>query len=446
MAPAQRAFGADFRVPYDYLSPYLDGVYLAVNALPGTYLVHDAHDCGTHKASKIAGGHDLSSDLLRWDGLHRIARTGLDSREYVMGSDDKLSMKLAQVVGRHHPDAVFVVRSSIVVFAGHDAAPVVQDAARKTDVPIILLPDRSVARDYLSGYLDTVETLIGRLKFDGSGERGVAVAGYVFDRNEGDHHGNLAELERMVRAVKQPLGPVFLGGQSYASLAGAAPPAVVVDLAEPWEAARRLAARFGVAHCPLGLPLGIEATGTWLQGLGAAIGAEALADHFIDQELSSLVPQLEWIVPRAFQGRGALLFADRLLLAPLASLLEELDFKVVATGHTSGDFTGASSSALPPEAGATEPPQFADELLDFVADHRRRGELDLVIGNSFLHRLLLPVGVPFVEFGFPSVTHHVLHPAPFLGYAGVRVWVERMLEALEIHALRPGVPAGDLPQ
>jgi nitrogenase molybdenum-iron protein alpha/beta subunit len=442
MVPEQRSPSAEFHVPYDYLSPYLDGVYLAINALPGTYLVHDAHDCGTHKASKIAGGHDLGSDLLRWDGLHRIARTGLDSREYVMGSDDKLSMKLAQVVERHHPDAVFVVRSSVVVFAGHDARPVVQDAARKTDVPIILLPDRSVARDYLSGYFDTVESLLGRVRLDGSGERGVALAGYVFDRNEGDHHGNLAELERMVQALGLPLGPVFLGGQRYAALNAAAPPAVVVDLAEPWSGATKLAARFGAAHCPLGLPLGIDATEAWLRGLAAAVGGEALAEGFIDRELSALVPELEWIVPRAFQGRGVLPFADRLLLPPLTAMLEELDWNVVARGLTSGDYSGVPGSAASCEPGPAEPPRFTDELLDFVADHRRRGELSLVIGNSFLHRLLLPVGVPFVEFGFPSVTHHVLHPAPFLGFHGVRVWVERMLEALEIDALRPQVPTG----
>jgi len=445
MAPEDRLQSTDYRVPYDYLSPYLDGVYLAINALPGAYLVHDAHDCGTHKASKIAGSHDLASDLLRWDGLHRIARTGLDSREYVMGSDDKLSMKLAQIINRHHPEAVFVVRSSIVVFSGHDAAPVVQDASRKTDVPILLLPDRSMARDYVSGYLDTVESLLGRLRLAGRGERGVVLTGYVFDRNEGDHQGNLVELGRMVDALGLPLGPVFLGGQSYAALDEAAPPAVVVDVAEPWGAAKKLAARFGVAHCPLGLPLGIRATGTWLRRLGAAVGAEALAERFIDRELSTLVPQLEWIVPRSFQGRGVLLFADRLLLSPLTSLLEELDLRVVGAGCTSGDFTATASSAGPEASGPAEPPHRTDELLDFVADRRRRGELDLIIGNSFLHRLLLPVGVPFVEFGFPSVTHHVLHPAPFLGYSGVRVWVERMLEALEIEALRPAAPAGDEP-
>ena len=445
MAPAAHSPTVEFRVPYDYLSPYLDGVYLAVNALPGTYLVHDAHDCGTHKASKIAGTHDLSSDLLRWDGLHRVVRTGLDSREYVMGSDDKLSMKLGQVAERHHPEAVFVVRSSVVVFAGHDATPVVQDAARKTDVPIVLLPDRSSARDWVSGYLDTVSALLDRIELTGSAQRGVALAGYVFDRNEGDHHGNLAELGRMVQALEQHLGPVFLGGQSYAELNGAAPPALVVNLAGAWEAARKLAARFGAEHCSLGLPLGIEATGSWMRGLGAALGAEARAAGFVDRELSSLIPQLEWIVPRAFQGRGVLLFADRLLLGPLATMLEELDWRVVAAGCNSADYEPAAKGSSRAERGWAEPPRLTDELLDFVADHRRRGELDLVIGNSFLHRLLLPAGAPFVEFGFPSVTHHLLHPAPFLGYAGVRVWVERMLEALEIDALRPRVPAGDPP-
>ena len=67
------------RLPVSYLAPYLDGVYLAINALPGAYLVYDAHNCGYHKAERIAGSHDLFSDLLRWDRTHRVVRTDLDA-------------------------------------------------------------------------------------------------------------------------------------------------------------------------------------------------------------------------------------------------------------------------------------------------------------------------------------------------------------------------------
>ena len=112
---------SDFTIPFNFAAPYLDGVYLAVNAVPDAYLVYDAHDCGYYKAEKIAGNHDLFSNLLRWDQANRIMRTNVEMSDYIMGGDDKLSKKLLQVGRRHSPKIIFLARSSTVVAAGHDA-------------------------------------------------------------------------------------------------------------------------------------------------------------------------------------------------------------------------------------------------------------------------------------------------------------------------------------
>ena len=73
-------------------------------------------------------------------------------------------------------------------------------------------------------------------------------------------------------------------------------------------------------------------------------------------------------------------------------------------------------------------------------DHLVAGGEDLG-GLEDARRLVADLQIPFVELGFPSVTHHVLRPAPFVGFDGVRVLVERMLEALELAALLGETPA-----
>jgi nitrogenase molybdenum-iron protein alpha/beta subunit len=425
-----------YRVSYDYISPYLDGVYLAINALPGTYLVYDAHNCGYHKAQKIAGAHDLFSDLVRWDRTNRIVRTDLDAPEYVMGSDDKLSKKLLQVAKRYRPEAIFVVRSAIVVFSGHDAEPTIERLGGEVDAPIILLPDRSPARDHVTGYLDATAAFLRRLRFTDTSERGVAVAGYLHDRNEGDHEGNLAELGRMLRALELPVGPVFLSGRSPVELGQAAPPEAIIDVAPDWHGARALAERIDAQHVSSFLPIGLEGTSEWVRAVGRELAREALAEQFIDRELTELVPRLEWLLPRSFLGRGALVLADRILLPGLLRLLDELGMRVIAAGCTSADYEESADAAAGAVGDVPRAPRLTDELVELVASARARGELHLVIGNGFVHRLLRQTGVPFVELGYPCVTWHALHHAPYIGFAGVRVLVERMLNALE---------AGDVP-
>ena len=65
------------------------------------------------------------------------------------------------------------------------------------------LPDSSMRSDWLDGYDETLCALAGTLG-PGKGKkvRGtVAVVGNMYDRNEGDHTGNMDELRRLTRAL-----------------------------------------------------------------------------------------------------------------------------------------------------------------------------------------------------------------------------------------------------
>jgi nitrogenase molybdenum-iron protein alpha/beta subunit len=425
-------------VGYDFLAPYLDGVYLAVNAIEDAYLVYDAHDCGYTKAEKIAGNHDLLSSLMRWDQVDRIVRTNIESREFIMGSDDRLSMKLRQVAERYCPGVIFVARSNVMIFTGHDSSLVLDDLGREIPVPLVRIPEKNADQDHLTGYLDAVDGILSLMEPCSAprGENRVLLAGYVFDRCEGDHQGNLAEFDRMLRAVGAEPGAVLLDGGPVANLLGSEPPDLVVDMAAGWEGASRFAERAGAAYLQAGLPLGLEGTAAWLRGVAQSLDLGAQAGEFIDGELSRLARRLQWILPLFFLGRSVVVFADRFWLGPLCDHLQELGFNVRAAGSTSAPARPEDQTVPLPE-GVTRVPRKVPDLLDFMSDLRNKGEADLVIGNSFLHQVLIGHGIPFVEMGYPSNFHHVLHPSPTLGFSGVEVLAERMVNALS----RPGTEA-----
>jgi nitrogenase molybdenum-iron protein alpha/beta subunit len=414
----------DFTIPYRFASPYLDGVYLVVNAVPDACLVYDAHDCGYYKAEKIAGTHDLFSELLRWDQSHRVMRTNVEMSDYIMGSEDKLSKRLLQVLEHQSPGIVFVARSNPIVVSGHDATAVMRDVGEKTGTPLVLMPDRNLERDYITGYLDALEGLIARLapRKPRSKTKSVVLAGYVFDRNEGDHRGNVEELRRMVHGIGGKPTEVLLDGTPFAKLNKLQKPALVVDLANGWKGASDLARRCSSEYLSAGLPLGIQGTVDWIRSVGRALDLNDRAAEFIQSEVSELARMLEWLQPRFFAGKRALLFADRLLIGPLGRFLEELGLLVAGVGCTSED-TGA-------EAAWPQVPAHIPQLEDFLIDSYRSSQIDLIVGNSVIRQTARGVAVPFVEVGYPSNFHHVLRPAPILGFCGVRVLVERMLNAM----------------
>lgn len=420
---------SDFTIPFNFAAPYLDGVYLAVNAVPDAYLVYDAHDCGYYKAEKIAGNHDLFSNLLRWDQANRVMRTNVEMADHIMGGDDKLSKKLLQVGRRHRPQIIFVARSSTVVASGHDAHPVLRDLKKKLKIPLVLVPDRGGEQGFVSGYLNTLEGLTAELawKQDKNRAARVAMTGYLFDRNEGDHQGNVAELRRLLNGIGAKPSALLIDQTPFSKIKRLKAPGLVVNLAGDWAGGRRLAKRCRARHLASGLPIGLEGTCAWLRQIAKALKLKTPAEKFIDRELSGLVPRLHWLLPRFFQGRSVLLFADRLHLEPLGLFLEEMGFTIAGAGCT---------STRPPQVPWPRVPLQIPTLRQYLAEAVESGRADLILGNSVIRQVARDFPVPFVELGYPSNYRHSLHPAPFLGFSGVRVLVERMINAI----LNPGGP------
>lgn len=436
-----------YSVPLSFASPYMDGVYLAVNAVPDSYLIYDAHDCGYYKAEKIAPNHDLFSDLLRWESIHRVVRTNLDSPDYIFGKGEKLSKKLLQIGERYRPKIVFVARHHVVIAAGHDAGPVIRDLQEKLGIPLVLIPDSNIDKDFVTGYLDALAGLMEVLPVEPSTSgkfprKAMAIAGYLFDRNEGDHRGNIEEFQRLCAAMGVDAGPILLSGASFSDLASRGVPHLVLDCADGWDGAKKYASRCGAQYLSSPVPVGLAGTTDWILQMGKMLGLEGAAQKLIDKELGELTPMLQWLIPRYFAGMSVILFADRLLLRPLMAFLNELGMEVVGAGLTSEAFGQPVKEEDETIAGLPKIPLRIQAVRGFISRLKRERQADLIIGNSIIRQVTRDLGVPFLELGYPSHFHHCLHSSPFVGYQGVRVLSERIINVLEEFSIKPGIRPG----
>lgn len=412
------------RFPRTYFLPYQLGVYLAVNAVSDACLVVDGPNCALPKADLLAGSHDIFSTLFSPDGAHRVVASMTGPLPQSDDPEKSISglLRAAAAAGRY--GAVLVTGLPFMNLAGADYAGLASAAGGP--VPVVPVPALSAEEDWLDGYDRALEALVsalparkGTLK-----KRAVAVAGYLYDRGEGDHRANIAELSRLLKLAG--LEPVcFLpDGGTFSSWKKALTAGVVLSLPYGRRAARRLAAATGARLAETDLPMGLSGTAAWLTAarraagikgpLPPALAAEARATA---EAVSPALAALEHSVI-GFAG-------DPFLFSGVAGLAG--DFGMTAGAAFLNCRSRRLSSPRPPLLMFSPGLKEAASALSGLGEYRRP---TIAVCDFFARAEGLHGGAPSVEFGFPSYTRHCLHEEPFLGYAGARAFAGRLLNAV----------------
>ncbi len=409
--------------------PYLMGVYLAVNALPDAYLFVDGPDCSFYKAQFIHGKHDLNSSLIRSNGDHRILMSDVTVNQIVM--DRTLALKKAILSLNESPHCSLTLLTSMpmATITGTQYDLLVRDLAPELSQPLLEVPSLSLSGDWLDGYAQTLSTLAAGVELSGVPDSGkVAVVGYLMDRNERDHGANIEEMERLLRALDVDPVSIWLSGRPLSHLARAGEAGTIISLPHGREAARILAARTGASVLEMGFPLGLKGTIEWLSGIAVALGKEAAGEALLDGELRRVVPSLQWLIPRHFQGRRVLVVADPYLLESLVEFLQELGCTMaglVAVGreeHLSPLPQSLKGANLAFEAN---PYQMEDMLVTGLGEE----PLDLAIqSDTFGWRG--PGDYAVVPFGLACGSWHAIFDAPYLGFAGALSLADRLVNRL----------------
>lgn len=401
--------------------PYLLGIYLGINALPGSFLLVDGPDCAFLKAQHLWGRHDLASTLLDPAGQHRILFSGADGR-----AAGRFDERLDELQATAQTELVVV--TSLPATTGDDpaASPAAGRTEDASDRPVLHIPGRSLRADWLDGYAAFLTSLAHALPLTAGPPRSdqIGIVGYLFDRNEADQQASVAELGRLLAGCDLELCATWLSGTSSAELGAIGRAGTVVSLPYGRRAARVLCERTGAKLVELGLPWGLRGTASWLRAVAASCGRRDLADRTIDAELGEAVPRLEPVVGRLLLGRRFVVGQDPFLAAALVELLEELGGEmalVVVPAGARHRTALRGRSPLDDRLALWEPREHELEAATAELD------ADLAIATSEVGRY---VDLPTVELGFPSVHHHGLHEAPLTGFRGALLLVERIANEL----------------
>jgi nitrogenase molybdenum-iron protein alpha/beta subunit len=276
--------------------------------------------------------------------------------------------------------------------------------------------------DWLDGYADVLAAAAAAVPLPAADlDPGVAViAGVLRDRDEADAEGDRAELCRLVAGAGLRVAAVW-PGDPPAAFAGAG---IVVALPYARRAAALLAERLGARMVEVGVPLGLAGTAAWVRSLAAATGGEAAAEAYLDRQLDRWAPRFEWVVPHGLLHKRVAIVADPYRARAFAGLAAELGLDLAAVLPTGG--AAALVADLPGPAALEGPEPF-----DLVLAHRPAAEA------------CRDRGLPWLERGFPSPGHHVLHPVATLGFEGTASLVEAMINRMSLHdVLRSTRPRG----
>lgn len=462
--PAEAATFDDGDLTLRATLPRSTGLSLAVNAIPDAYLLIDAPHCAYRRLAYIQGNHDLESTLAIVPGMPRVTNTELSPLKVIKNRDAELEEQLTALA--RYPDAgvVLVDAVAMALITASDYGRICAAVEQKTGRAVAQVPHRSLNSDYLSAYAEVMELLASKLPLDsgtvtGAGNR-VAIVGLMWDRNEGDHRGNLAELQRMMSALGLELVSTWFSGRPTAELMRVQDADWVVSLPYGRRAARVLSRRLGRPLIHAELPFGVPATIRFAFAIGAATGRIDAALSYVERELSEVLPRLKWIVPFAllhrrlgyvgdphlFRGmrETAALLGCTLPFAAFTNLpaheraSEPLEPNPLDTLQLPDDIRGLASlrPAKEPDCRFVYP--HARELTDTLDRLARECGLDLLLTNSFG---FLTDHVATVELGFPSYHTHFLTAQPFLGMRGFLGTVERMVNAsraFEVRAAHEG--------
>ncbi len=420
-----------FAAPFGY--PRVLGAYLAINAVPDTWMLVDSADCATLRAEIIQDNHDWQATLITEDGKYRIAGTGVCPHGIVLDRREMLAEQI-EVIAREPGALLFVYPAPITALLGIDYRNIVDSNRERLGMKTVVVDPVDSVGNWVAGYGDMMALLARHIELP-SGVRPeagkVAVVGYMWDRNEADHAASVAELERLLAGIGLECVSVWLSGKPTTDLARVAEAGTLLALPCGGSAAQVLAGRTGARVIDLPLPVGLEATVEWLRRVGEAVDAAPEAERFIEEEARAAYALLSKAVVRHLVERPFVICLEATLGAALCAMVEEMGGEVPLLA-TTGEKLPAGAV---PAARVLENPTVEALRGELKWLSRKLPRMPVLIANE--RGLTASAGGRYarVPLGFQSGGVHALFDAPFLGFKGTVSLVDRIGNAIALAEL-----------
>ena len=373
------------------------------------------------------------------------ARSEVTDLALIKGSASRIPIYVRSWHKKRNPAFMAVVSSTFLEMAGEDFAKAAREAESTVPCPVAYVKTLGFDGDLYDGYNSLALEVLRRVPFKKTKPvpGRVGVVGYVFDRYEMDHAGNLQQLRFLLESLGLECGPVVLSGRPYKELMGLASCERLILLHYGRVYAKELSKLSGRPVIQTDLPVGLSGTFRWLQDVAKGCGvAKPVVEACIKRQSDYARPQMDSLRTYARQRLGSrriALFAETPLAAGLASFAAEAGLSPALVGLRDRSLGGRKAFLEAVGRTGVKPPEDLEVLenpslslsVQKVSALRDRGQLSLVVGSCTELSYINPEGrqneVPSVELGFPSFNYHVLFPTPYYGVAGALALAQRVM-------------------
>jgi nitrogenase molybdenum-iron protein alpha/beta subunit len=390
--------------------PFLNGVYIGVDAVPGSTLIVDGPYCVSTKA-EMQHCHNLASRVCRPLGRPAVVHTAgsVPTEDVAWLASDRVAVVesvFQEVLSWPESRAVYATSFDFHELTAFPLKDICLRFSRLGGKPVRFIPSASLGGNWLDGYARFCDALARGIHLPPARPepRTAAIVGYLFDRDEPDRRGDLKELERLLAGLGWKTASVWLSGKGEEGLAEVRRASVIVSLPYARQAARTLGRRLRRRVVEADLPMGLKGTEDFLLRLGRAFGCEAAASRLAGREARKAVADTQAHVQRFLGGRSAeLLNDDPAETRALAGLCAELGLAVCDPASTNGDDEGDDRAMI----GFGSSPCSSECFIN-------------------------------VTIGYPDYVHHPVLDRPLLGYAGFRHLVDRLCRDVLSHEAELG--------
>ncbi len=428
-----------------YLVSYMVGVYVAVNAIRDAFLLVEGPDCTYMKNIFMQGNQDYLSSLVSVSGYHKIANTALHPSQIAGSRENIIKSMLSQMAGYGEAGSVILTSMPMAYITGVDYDRICREAGKATGKEVFHVPGKSLSSDWLNGYEETLYSIAKQIdlsKNEGTDrEEKVALVGLLYDRNEEDVNGNIREIQRILKGMGLDLVCVWLCGKNFSELKKAQDAGTIISLPYGRRAAKVLATRLNAKLIETDLPFGLTASERWARKIGKAFMREKQAEAFIDSELQSIAPKLEWIIPFLFQNRGFGYVGDPFMMPGYVEIIEllggEIKFAVLTNCKNHLKEFQSEGSTIPLSSLTDKIKHFlveetSNKIRKFLNSHVQNDSLACIMTNTSGLDFISGQGNAIVEIGFPAYNTHALHDSPYLGFNGFLAFISKMSNAMRI--------------
>jgi nitrogenase molybdenum-iron protein alpha/beta subunit len=270
-----------------------------------TPVIHGPKGC----TYSVASNYKMRGCAYRGTPFEPTACTAQDESDVVYGGEGKLLEAVLEADARYHPELIVILSCCCSGIVGDDVEMVAQIAAERVDAQVLAIRSEGFGGDFRSGYEDAFRALMDLMEPRREVmENTINIIGAREGPTYTEWHGDIDEIERLVRGVGIEINGVLCGGCTLDEIRRAPSAAINASWCYDWgqKLGDLMEERFGIPYARTGQPYGPALTEEWIMGVAAPMGLVEQARNLIDEELSAVSAELDTL-RRFFEGRTALI-------------------------------------------------------------------------------------------------------------------------------------------